>query len=60
METKRTFKLNKKEKNSSKKYSTLIKKLSGVISEEDLTRLYKSDEKARYILRKTDEPKIVL
>jgi len=55
METRQTLKLNKKEKNSSKKYHPLIEQLSGVVSKEDLTKLYKEDEKARYILRKTNE-----
>ena len=43
------------EDNSNKKYPPLIEKLSGVVSEEDLTRLYHEDEKARYILRKSNE-----
>jgi hypothetical protein len=34
------------------KYPPLIRKLSGVISEEDLSRLSENDERARYILRK--------
>ena len=41
--------------NSSEKYPPLIEQLSGVVSEEDLTKLYKVDEKARYILRETNE-----
>ena len=54
MKTKWTLKLNKEEKDSSKKYHPLIEQLSGVVSKEDLTKLYKVDEKARYILRKTN------
>ena len=40
-----------------KKYPPLIEKLSGVISEDDLKKLAKEDERVRYILReeKTDE-----
>ncbi|MHC6203090.1 DUF6364 family protein [Breznakiellaceae bacterium SP9] len=34
-----------------KKYPPLIEKLSGVISEDDLKKLAKEDERARYILR---------
>ena len=34
------------------KYPPLIMKLSGVISEEDLEKLSREDEKARHILRK--------
>jgi hypothetical protein len=34
-----------------KKYPPLIEKLSGVISEKDLKKLAKDDERARYILR---------
>lgn len=33
------------------KYPLLIKKLSGIISEEDLKRASKEDERVRYILR---------
>ena len=40
------------EKDSPKKYPPLIKKLSGIISEDDLEKLSGEDEKARYILRK--------
>ena len=40
------------ENNAPGKYPPLIEKLSGVISEEDLERLSREDEKARYILRK--------
>ena len=43
------------ENTSPEKYPPLIEKLSGVVSEEDLTKLYQKDEKARYILRKTNE-----
>jgi hypothetical protein len=41
--------------NVHKKYPPLIEKLSGVVSEEDLIRLYQEDEKARHILRKSNE-----
>jgi hypothetical protein len=34
-----------------KKYPPLIEKLSGVISENDLKKLAREDERARYILR---------
>jgi hypothetical protein len=34
----------------SEKYPPLIRKLSGVISEEDLNRLSEKDERVRYIL----------
>ena len=34
------------------KYPPLIRKLSGVISEEDLSRLSENDERVRYMLRK--------
>jgi hypothetical protein len=34
------------------KYPSLIRKLSGVISEEDLDRLSERDARVRYILRK--------
>ena len=37
--------------NSQGKYPALIEKLSGVISEEDLNRLSREDEKARRILK---------
>ncbi|MCL2220133.1 MAG: DUF6364 family protein [Chitinispirillia bacterium] len=33
------------------KYPLLIENLSGIISEEDLERVSKEDERARYILR---------
>ena len=45
METKLTLKLDIK-------YPSLIKKLSGIISEEDLINLSMQDEKSAYILRK--------
>jgi hypothetical protein len=32
-------------------YPTLIKKLSGIISEEDLKKLSKHDDKVKYILK---------
>ena len=34
------------------KYPSLVKKLSGVISEDELKKLSLEDEKTRYILRK--------
>jgi hypothetical protein len=34
-----------------KEYPPLVKKLSGVISEDDLKRLSKEDDRAKYILR---------
>ncbi|MCL2834003.1 MAG: DUF6364 family protein [Treponema sp.] len=37
---------------SYKKYPPLVENLSGVISEDDLMKLSREDEKARYILRK--------
>ena len=40
------------ENNQNKEYPSLIRNLSGVISEEDLETLSREDEKARYILRK--------
>ena len=39
------------ENTASEKYPLLIKRLSGVISEKDLERLSREDEKARHILR---------
>jgi hypothetical protein len=36
---------------SPKKYPPLIEKLSGVISEKDLQKISREDEKARYILK---------
>jgi hypothetical protein len=41
-----------------KKYPPLVMKLSGFISEEDLERISREDEKARRILGKTDEKNI--
>jgi hypothetical protein len=38
------------ERNHSRKYPQLIEKLSGVISEKDLERISREDEKVRYIL----------
>ncbi|GMO69809.1 MAG: hypothetical protein Ta2A_18180 [Treponemataceae bacterium] len=35
----------------SKKYPPLIEKLSGVISEDDLKKLAREDDRTRYILR---------
>jgi len=40
------------ENKSQEKYPPLIKSLSGIISEEDLEKLSREDEKARYILKK--------
>ena len=40
------------EENTHKKYPVLIQNLSGVISEEELEKLSREDEKAGYILRK--------
>ena len=40
------------EKFPAKKYPPLIEELSGIISEEDLERIAKDDDRARYILRK--------
>jgi hypothetical protein len=42
-----------------KKYPPLIEKLSGVISEKDLKKLAKDDERARYILRENRGPKVL-
>ena len=40
------------ENKPSGKYPPLIEELSGIISEKDLEKLSREDEKARYILRK--------
>jgi len=40
------------EGNFSRKYPSLVEKLSGVISENDLEKLSREDEKVRYILGK--------
>ena len=40
------------ENNSPLKYPSLVEKLSGVISEDELNRLSLEDEKTRYILGK--------
>ena len=40
------------ESNPNRKYPSLIENLSGVISENDLEKLSREDEKIRYILRK--------
>ena len=37
--------------NTAGEYPILVKKLSGVISEKDLNKLSRKDEKARHILR---------
>jgi len=58
METKLTLKLNGKiinlahDNNTPKKYPPLIEKLSRIISEKDLKKISKEDERVRYILRK--------
>jgi hypothetical protein len=51
METELTLKLDRAIINSAKKYPPLIQQLSGIISETDLERIYRDDEKVRYILR---------
>ena len=38
--------------NPPRKYPSVVEKLSGVISEEDLEKLSREDEKVRYILGK--------
>ena len=43
------------DKNHPRKYPSLVERLSGIISEEDLERISLEDEKARYILGKTDK-----
>jgi hypothetical protein len=39
------------ENKQKEEYPPLIKKLSGIISEKDLKRLSKDDERVKYILR---------
>jgi len=40
------------ESNVSGKYPPMVEKMSGIVSEKDLGKLYDEDEKARYILRR--------
>jgi hypothetical protein len=39
------------EKNQPEKYPPLIQRLSGIVSEDDLNELARTDERTRYILR---------